>query len=139
MKILNKTLKILLLCLVVICCSTNNADWATGAIVEQGTYRTGSIQIIVWVNNDLVDFKVLDSEGDILIQNPHAFSALHRWALYLDEDESLWILSSDLGHYIFKKNTTSGGYQYLQFNHFLKKDEVPEYMYNDLKSYVSFR
>jgi len=139
MKGMDKTLKFVIICLTVICCSKNNAVWESGTIFEEGTYEAKSIQIIVQENNNLVDFKVLDHHGNMLIQNPHTFSSLHRWALYLDKDESLWVLSSDIGHYIFKKDTTSGTYKYLQFDHYLKKDEVPEYMYNDLNSLVSFR
>jgi len=134
-----RTVKFVVIFLTAICCSKSNTDWETGAIVEEGTYATKDIQIIVQNNEDLVDFKVLDNHGNILVQNPHVFSSLHRWALYLDKDESLWVFSSDIGHYIFRKDISTGRYQYSQFDHFLTKDEVPEYIYNDLESFVSFR
>jgi hypothetical protein len=74
--------------LTAICCLQSNSKWTGGAIVEEGIYETSNIQIRVEVDNDLVYFKALDHAGKTILQNPHAFSALHRWVLYLDRDES---------------------------------------------------
>jgi hypothetical protein len=138
MKLLIKVLMLLSLSLTAISCFQNKSKWNKGAIVEQGVYETSNIRIKVEISNDRVDFKGFDQAGKILLQNPHAFSALHRWALYLDKEESLWVFSSDIGHYIFRKDLATGEYEYSQFSHFLKRNEIPEYIYNDLKSFVSF-
>jgi hypothetical protein len=139
MKIIDQRFALLIIYLTTIACSKNNDQWKHGAITKEGEYQATDMKIVVRIENDLVNFKGFDYAGRSLLQNPHAISALHRWALYLDKDGSLWVLSSDIGDSIFKKDSITGMYKYSQFNHYLKKNDVPNYLYDDLKSFVSFR
>jgi hypothetical protein len=138
MRAIKWSLVLLMIYLTAMSCSLNHKDWKQGSIVKEGKYQSADLEITVQVENDLVSFTVLNHAGNILFKNPHSFSALHKWALYLDKEESLWVLSGDIGDSIFKKDST-GIYNYSQFSHYLRRKDVPDYMYDDLKDFVSLR
>lgn len=129
-------LSILCLFMILSSCSDNNSYWKEGVIREAGNYSyKDSLYIKVDVENKLVKFTLMDSAKNEIARNVHDFSDLHKWALYLDKDKSLWVLSSDIGYSMLKRNPQTNQYTYTEFDHYLTKDEVPKYLYEDLKEF----
>lgn len=117
-------------------CTDSNSDWREGAIRKAGNYSyKDSLYINVDVEDKLVKFKITNSSNNEIAHNMHDFSDLHEWALYLDKDKSLWVLSSDLGYSKWKWNPQTNQYTYIEFDHYLTKDEVPKYLCEDLKEF----
>lgn len=117
-------------------CTDDSSSWKEGAIRKEGNYSyRDSLYINVDVKDHLVKFQITDSSRKEIAYNMHDFSDLHAWALYLDKDKSLWVLSSDIGYSQWKWNPETNQYKYVEFSHYLTKDEVPRHLYEDLKEF----
>jgi hypothetical protein len=117
-------------------CTDDISRWKEGAIRKEGNYSyRDSLYINVDVKDHLVKFQITDSSKKEIAHNMHDFSDLHAWGLYLDKDKSLWVLSSDIGYSQWKWNPETNQYKYVEFSHYLTKDEVPRHLYEDLKEF----
>lgn len=122
--------------LILLSCTNNVRDWKGGSIRKTGNYvYRDSLSIEVDIEDNLVKYKMKDGSGNELLRNKYDFSNLHRWVLYLDEDKTLWVFSSDIGDGIWKWDPKTNRYIYSPFDHHLTGREVPRYLYNDLKDY----
>lgn len=93
-------------CLMLCKCQSNSQD---GRITAKGIYEYKDVRVVVKDQSYNVRYLMLSSTGDTLINNGN-FSSLHRWALLLDKDRTLWVFSSDIGHSFWKLDTKSGKY-----------------------------
>jgi hypothetical protein len=133
-------LSVLILLVAFLSCADHDdsSSWKEGAIRRSGTYSyKDSLYINVDVKDDLVKFNIIDKTKKEVARSMHDFSDLHEWALYLDKDKSLWVLSSDIGYSKWEWNPQTNQYAYIEFDHYLTKDEVPEYLYEDLKDFFN--
>jgi hypothetical protein len=124
------------LLLVLLSCTKTVRHWKGGSITSPGNYiHDNTLLIEVDIEDDLLKYTMKDDAGNEILRNKYNLSILHKWALYLDKDESLWVLSSDIGDGLWKRDSATNQYSYIGFDHYLTAREVPEDLYNDLKDY----
>lgn len=122
--------------LLVLSCTPDYDKLKGRTISQEGNYNyNDSLYLRVDVKDDLVSYSVKDYSGEVLIDMPNEFSNLHRWILYIDKSQSIWVLSSDLGHSLWKRNDSDHAYEQVNFSNYLEKEDVPNYLYNDLKDF----
>ncbi len=82
---------------------------ARGTVLKfPGTYVFPSGETLrVAVVNGIVQFRMLDKEGQLLLVNDRRASTYHRWSLYFDDRGWLWFQSSDIGDSVWRM--TGGG------------------------------
>lgn len=127
MKYILRTVVILILLGHCFSCDKSVQNWKSRAIREPGNYlnkKTGLL-LKVQVENSLVKYTLINDTGEQVLKQQRDFSDLHNWALYLDRKNSLWILSSDIGYALWRKDSTTNTYEYTEFDHFLARKEVP--------------
>jgi hypothetical protein len=119
------------------CAVGDDRTWDFGAITEPGDYinKKEKVSLQVRIENNLVKYRLSDSLGNEVFRQKRIFSNLHNWAFYLDHRGSIWILSSDIGYAILRKDSTTGTYQYSEFDHFLRPNEVPKELFDDLPEF----
>ncbi len=109
-------------------------QWNGGAINKPGYYEFHSeINISVNERNNLIEYSVESKDGSLTIPRK-SFSALHNWAFYLENDGTLWVFSSDMGHSVWKRNS-QGIFKETAFDHYLSREEIPKHIYNSLADY----
>jgi len=109
------------------------SKWDGGKITKTGVYQYDSLKLIVNDSNHRVEYFMLNSKGDTLIISDRKFSTFHRWALQIDKDRNLWVLSSDIGHSCWKRSIENGKYIKQEFFGPISKDSIPAEIYNTLK------
>lgn len=109
------------------------------AIEKPGIYECldGKYAINVSRRNDLIGYCIKDAEGNVLVENGDIkFGALYPWAFYFSaETKSLWVFSSDLGHFVWKFDEVKNQYRCIQIDHRLRRNEVPVYIYDALPEF----
>jgi hypothetical protein len=107
--------------------------WDGGKITKEGVYENEDFKIIAIDEDNSLVYFMLDSKGDTLIRSDKKFSMFHRWALQLDKDQTLWVLSSDIGHGCWKKDPITHKYIKRDFFGPILKDSIPVEVYSTLK------
>jgi hypothetical protein len=115
--------------LVTTSCSNPNCSWMGGEIVDFGEYCNGEIKIKVYEENSYLKYIVLNKNNDLVIKEDMNISIFQRWGLFLDKKGSFWLLSSDVGIYVWEKDSATGRYHKKTFYHKLGKDDVPPELY----------
>ena len=110
-----------------VACSGSNQEIENRAIEELGVYSfNGGIKIIVYRENYLLRYLMLDGANNTLLKSDKNISLMQKWGLYLDRDDQLWVLSSDIGHSCWVKNDTTGSYRNKVFSGKLDKSSLPK-------------
>jgi len=114
----NYSVLLILLLVFVTDCSTNSKDTKpkllqiNKVISQAGFYESKELDLSlqVYFEETLVRYQLLDNEDRLLFQSGSpSFSGVHNWGIILDEHETFWIQSSDIGLYLLKKR--KGNYQ----------------------------
>ncbi len=128
----------LLLLLLTITACKNNKQWSGGEINTAGNYKYGDLEIIVEKNDRAVDYSMLNLKGDTLVKSENRFSPFQRWALYLDDDKTLWVFSSDIGDICWKKDSVSHKYVKHEFLGLIPKDSIPADVFETLRKFYPY-
>jgi hypothetical protein len=85
--------------------------WKKGAVNEFGSYVTPdkNISLEVYEEDDLLKYRLIN-EADTVYSKERA-SIFQNWSLYLDENNNLWVSSSDIGMWVWIK-----GSKYQRYN-----------------------
>jgi hypothetical protein len=113
----------------------SQTKWDGGAITKEGVYVNEEFKIIVILEEYSVDYFLLDSSGDTLVRSDRKFSTVHKWALQLDKDQTLWVFSSDIGHGCWQRDPTNKKYFKREFVGSMPIDLMPAEVYNTLKKF----
>src|SRR6266567_9629344 len=86
-------------------------NWKGGVIDKYGEYRMASNKIVIFVSADsnLLQYVVKNDKGDTIIRTHENSSIFQSWMLFWDSKENLWVCSSDIGNWVWQKNS-QGGY-----------------------------
>ena len=57
----------------------------------------------VKIINNIVYYNVIDDSGKEIIHSQETPSSLQKWGLFWDENNYLWVESSDIGGFVWKK------------------------------------
>jgi hypothetical protein len=111
-------------------------SWAGGKITQPGKYALphNALLIDVYLENNFVRYKVMDKSNRIVIHYNGDINTYQNWAFYLDTQKNFWVLGSDIGHSVWRRNK-SGQFTQFTFNHVVTKSEVPESLYVDCKEF----
>jgi hypothetical protein len=112
-------------------------DWKGGKVESPGTYHYAkkTLTLDVRIEKGFVKYSLKDSLGNELLSTKDDISKYQRWALFFDEDESLWILSSDIGNAYWKKNEKNQTYTYIRIDHLFDISTIPPKVYAEVKDF----
>jgi len=111
---------------------TNKPDSECGSITKVGIYKCSSLRISVKKQNNSIEYYLMSSDGDTLVRDGR-FSPFHKWALQIDSNKNLWVLSSDVGNSCWILDSISKKYFKKEFNYIIPSDSVPLEIYSTLK------
>jgi hypothetical protein len=114
----------------IISCNRDNCNWQGGQIIEFGEYCDGELKIKVYQKNNDLHYEMRNSRNEVLVKQDMSISIYQHWGLFLDNKKNFWLLSSDVGIYVWEKDSVSGRYRKRTFFHKLRKDQVPPELYN---------
>jgi hypothetical protein len=112
---------------------SSEPEWKGGIITEAGVYDNGMLKVVVKDQDYALSYLMVRSNRDTLFCSDREFSSFHRWALHLDNENNLWIFSSDIGHACWKKDLTHETYNKQEYFGPISKDSIPADVYNTLK------
>lgn len=74
--------------------------WHGGIIKHFGlyTFQKKGLELEVQKNNDLIEFKLKNKKGKILVRSPKNLTIYEKWSIYLDKKSNIWLHSSDIGN-----------------------------------------
>jgi len=107
----------------------------SGVIDECGRYVVANGKAKLVVESDekgLIGYCAVNESGDKLFFAPHRFSKLHRWAMFWDKSDRLWVSSSDVGTSVWIAGDDKKYAQYSVSNDNLLIAEMPEEIYQIL-------
>src|SRR5689334_1914877 len=129
--------KIIMFILSLTSCSNTNCDWAKGEIVEFGTYCNSEFRVKVYEENNFLKYEAVNKDDEILIQQDMNISIFQHWGLFLDSENNFWVFSSDVGISVWKKDSVTGNYTKMNFDHKVARNDVPEEIYeSSLKRFL---
>ncbi|WP_254091510.1 hypothetical protein [Dawidia soli] len=108
---------------------TSNCDWTGGEITDYGEYCDGEFKISVYEKDNRLKYEVRNRNDELVIQQDMNISVFQRWGLFLDKKKDFWVLSSDVGISVWRKDPDTGQYRKHTFYHRLGKDDVPPELY----------
>jgi len=118
-------------------CKEPACDWKGGEIIDYGTYCNDDFKIKVYKEGNFLRYEVENKKDDVAIKNDMDISVFHHWGLFLDNDKSVWVFSSDIGDAVWKRDSVTGEYRKRMFHHFLTRDSVPNELYaSSLKRFI---
>ena len=89
-------------------CSRDVPTRGDGLISDRGVFSSpsGSSQLVVGSSSkSLVDYKIVDVETKREFKPNFLFSDAMRWAAFWQDDDTLWVQSSDIGLSVWKRDT----------------------------------
>jgi len=112
-------------------------NWDGGKIELPGSYHYDlkNLTLNISLEDNLVRYNLIDSLGNKLLETKDDINSYQRWALFLDENESLWVLSSDIGNAYWKKDTATQTYIYTRIDHLFDQSIVPKKVYSETKDF----
>lgn len=105
-------------------------------IDDFGKYSvSGGMTLHVSNKEGLLDYQLINSQGELLLETFTPVSIYHRWGMCIDDDQTLWVFTSDRGNYKWEKNSETGSYEATWLD---RNDLVPEeILKTELKRFVS--
>jgi hypothetical protein len=116
--------------------TNKQGSWTSGKITTPGKYAlpNNALSIDVYLENNFVRYKAFDKSNQIVIHYNVDINMYQNWAFYLDDQKNFWVLSSDVGHSVWKKVNGEGYYHHI-FNHVPTKSEVPASLYRECREF----
>ena len=113
------------------------SNWKGGKIESPGSYHYDreNLTLNVSLENDLVRYELIDSLGNPLLKTKEDINKYQKWALLLDENESLWVLSSDIGNAWWERDTVTQTYSYTKIDHLFDQSSIPRNVYSEIKEF----
>ena len=127
--------KIFILLLFPFAACNSQSQWVGGKISKAGVYEYQGLQIIVTDFDHILEYYMLNVDGDTLVSTDQKFSSFQRWAIHLDKDKNLWVFSSDIGDACWERDPSSEQYAKREFIGLIPKDSIPAEVYNTLKEF----
>ncbi len=126
--------------LIIFSCSEHKdaVSWDGELIEREGTYTNlaNGLSVDISIEDGFVRYAMYDSLDNQLLKFNENISAYQRWAFIMDEDGSLWVLSSDIGNAVWKKNLDTKKYEFIKMDMYFDKSTIPKSIYNKIKPYV---
>lgn len=84
-------------------CSSKHYDWRGGLINNFGEYYLKKNAHVLKVTNNggLLHYVLEDGNHKIVLQSLENISIYQHWAMFWDENDNLWIKSSDIGAFLW--------------------------------------
>ena len=128
----------IVLILIMYSCESPKKHWNSDVITNPGVYEYNGLSIHVSDQNDQVWYSVLNSKGDTLITKDRKFSTFQRWAIQLDQNMNIWILSSDIGHSYWRRNSSNEQYEKHEFFGKIHRDSIPDDVFKTLSNFYPY-
>jgi hypothetical protein len=115
-------------------------DFDDRPIYSPGLFRLdeGSLNLNVYVENNLVRYGVADRSEKEIFRNRDDISTFQKWAFFFHKDKkTLWVFSSDVGHTYWQLDSLTGKYNYFEMEYPFEKERIPEEVRSVMKT--SFR
>lgn len=129
--------KIVVLILMVTCNNQEKPkiydDWKGGFIERPGVYILADKKIEVENLEGIIKYQLLTEDQKVIFSSFSKPSVYHRWFLYWDEMENIWLYSSDIGGEVWKKDTLST-YNHSYLNVFVDTLEMPIEYFEKMKN-----
>jgi hypothetical protein len=122
-------------------CSPNKKrSWEGELIEEKGLYylSTQDLYLNVYYSDRLLRYNLTNSKGDTIIKSINNPSILHRWYVYFDDKQNLWVYGSDNGGYVWCKNDEGYYCQYNIIIHYDKLDQAPVEIRDELSKSLEY-
>lgn len=88
-------------------CSRTASTGASGLITDRGIFPSpsGASQLVIGSkSNSLVDYKIINAVTKKDFFPDNLFSDAMRWAAFWQDDDTLWVHSSDIGLSVWKRD-----------------------------------
>jgi len=92
-------------------CSRSESTNTRELITDRGSFPSpsGSYQLVIGSKSkSLVDYKIVNVATKEEFTPKHLFSDTMRWAAFWEDDNALWIHSSDIGLSVWKRDSRGG-------------------------------
>ena len=99
-------------------------------------YPQSNLTLKVYLENGFVRYNLKDSLGGQLITYKENISTYQKWAFFIDENKSLWVLSSDIGNTWWRRDTDRQLYTYIRIDHLFDKSTIPKDVYQEIKEFL---
>jgi hypothetical protein len=129
----------LIFCFCITCFSCNEAN-NDRAIKELGiyTFEKDKVKLIVYRENFLLKYLMIDDEFNVLLKHNNNISLMQNWGLYLDENTTLYVLSSDIGHSRWVKQGSTDIYKNESLSGNVHRDSLPIGLLNSFEDLIPY-
>lgn len=113
-EVMTRLIPMLLLAAILTGCSRGGATRNARLITKQGTFPSpsGTFQLVIGSKPEsLVDYKIVEIATQKEFVPDRLFSSVMRWAAYWQDDNTLWVHSSDIGLSVWRRDWRGGFYQ----------------------------
>ncbi len=131
--------KLLPVILILCSCTQESNKWNGGPITNKGEYIYNDNKITVYGKGHSLMYNMIDQYGDTLLQQDEQISMVHNWALHLDDEMNLWVLSSDIGHSCWERDSTTGEYSKHKFYGPIEKHSIPDDVFKTISLFYPYR
>lgn len=103
---MTRLVPMLLLVMLLSACSRSGSTGTGGLITNRGTFPSpsGSSHLVIGSKSkSLVDYKIVDVSTKKASGPDHLFSDAMRWAAFWQDDDTLWVHSSDIGLSVWRR------------------------------------
>lgn len=87
--------------------NSNMKTWNGNVIDKLGIYNIEEEKYTITVFKDkdsILHYSVSNELGENIIESTERASILHRWCLFWDKNNRLWVWSSDIGGFLWEKD-----------------------------------
>jgi hypothetical protein len=108
-------------------------------VFNSGVYQlSGSdLKLDIYIENDLVRYQVFNASNKRICSHQNDISTFQKWAFCWDQNGTLWVFSSDVGHTYWKYDTSASAYKYHEMEYRFDKTIVPQEVREAMKGAFS--
>jgi len=124
-----------LIFLLIISCAKNKQEHLL--IDSAGTYHNSekTLKLNVYVDNNFVRYVLQDTLGNELVTFNENISVFQKWGLYLDENGTLWVFSSDIGNSFWMKDKVTNKYYETIMDHLYDDSKIPKEIFQETRQF----
>jgi hypothetical protein len=92
-------------------CSQSGSTTTGRLITSRGTFMSpsGTYQLVISSRSkSFVDYKIINVATKEEVAPKNLFSDVMRWAAYWEDDNTIWVYSSDIGTSVWRQNSKEG-------------------------------
>jgi hypothetical protein len=108
-------------------------------IDSEGTYYNSdkSLKLHIYIENNFVRYMLQDKRGKELVRFNENISAFQKWGFYLDNNDTLWVFSSDIGNSFWVKDKKGNTYSEVIMDHLYDDKKVPQEIFKETRQFFS--